>query len=387
MEKIRNAIRGIDTFRSLSDLYAKDPGDIATVFKLAQKYDQRFASSGKADQLYRRVVALDPEGKAGPVDVDYAKVRVPYTEFAEFILARKKSVGAEAGPAPMRAFIEKYPRSPLVKTGYMYMSNYYGSCFDRKEARAFFEEFVARYPDSAEALGSYVRRIIRDKEPLDRGIELAERIAELTSYNPDPYDTQNRAELYWLRGDKAKAEEILGKDFLKARISNAAYELANFASFWSGRETHDEEAVEAIELAIKIRPDLPHLRRTAAEIYAKAGRPEKALDVFGPGYAKENRDRTDALYNYAWYWNRKGQNLESALEAIARVIEIQPGLTYFDLQAQILLKLKKYGEALASAERALALAKESAKRRAGFSIKPYEARAQEIKAAMAGDKK
>jgi tetratricopeptide (TPR) repeat protein len=222
---------------------------------------------------------------------------------------------------------------------------------------------------------------------LDRGIQLAEKIAELTSYNPDPYDTQNLAELHWLKGEKDKAEEIFGKDFLSRQRSNAAYQLASFAGFWSERETHFEEAVEAIELAIQIQPDVPYLRQTAAAIYSKAGRPEKALEAFGPEYARQNRDRTDALYPYSWYWNGQGTNLESALEAIDRVIEIQPGLTYFDIRAQILLKLKRYDEALKAAERALALAGESAKRRPGFSTKPYEARVQEVKAAMAGEKK
>jgi tetratricopeptide (TPR) repeat protein len=174
---------------------------------------------------------------------------------------------------------------------------------------------------------------------------------------------------------------------LGGQRSNAAYQLASYADFWSEREMHFEEAAEAIELAIKIQPDVPYLRQTAATIYAKAGRAEKALAAFGPEYAQRNRDRTDALYPYAWYWNGQGTNLESALEAIDRVIEIQPGLSYFDIRAQILLKLKRYDEALASAERALALAQESAKRRPGFATKPYEARVQEIKAAMAGEKK
>jgi tetratricopeptide (TPR) repeat protein len=387
VEKLRRAVQGVDTFKSLSDLAAKDPKNIETIYKLARKYDQRFSTADQADELYRRIIALDPEGKAGLVDVDYPKVRVPYPEYAEFILGRKKAVGAKADPAPMRAFVGKYPRSPLVETGYRYMSVYYGNYASPGEARTFFEEYVAKYPDDVTALSFYVRRIIKDKEPLDRGIELAAKIAELTSYNPDPYDTQNRAELHWLKGEKDEAEEIFGKEFLSRQRSSAASQLASYADFWSERETHIDEATEAIELAIKIQPDLPYFRQTAATIYARAGRPEKALEVFGPDYAGKNRDRTEALYPYAWYWNGQGTNLESALEAIDRVIEIQPGLTYFDIRAQILLKLKRYEEALASAERALALARESAKRRPGFATKTYEARVLEIKAAMAGEKK
>ncbi|MGZ4886492.1 MAG: tetratricopeptide repeat protein [Candidatus Aminicenantales bacterium] len=384
--RIQKALAGVDTFRSLSGLYAKDPKNIEVVFKLAQKYDQKFSTWGKADELYRQIVALDPDGKAGLTDVDYPKARVPYTEYAEFLLGRRAAIGAKADPGPMRAFIQKYEKSPLVKTGYMFMGIYYENYAPKDAAQAFFDEYTGKYPDDLSALGSYVRRIIRDKEPLDKGIRLADKISELTSYNPEPYDIRNRAELLWLEGDKAKAEEIFGKEFLKNQKSGVAYELSSYADFWSEREANLDQAVEAIELAVKLQPDTPYLRQTAATIYRKMNKPEKALEVFGPEYAKKNYDKSDALYPYAWYWNQQGKNLESALEAVRRLIEIQPGLTYFDIQAQILFKLKNYDEALKSAERALALAQESVKRRPGFAIKPYEARVQEIKTAMAKEK-
>lgn len=385
-EKIRKALQGVDTYKSLSDLHAKDPKNVDAAFKLARKYDQKFSASGKADELYRQIIALDPEGKAGLVDVDYPKVRVPYGEYASFILARKVAVGAKPDPAPMRAFIQKYPVSPLVQTGYMYMGVYYENYAPKEAAGPFFEEYTAKYPQDVSALGAYVRRIIKDKEPLDKGLQLAGKIEELTSYNPDPYNVENRAELLWLKGDKAKAEEIFGKSFFGDRRSSMAYELASYANFWNDRDANLDKAVEAIELAVKIQPETPYLRQTAATIYDKAGQPDKALEVFGPGFLKRSLDKSDVLYPYAWYWNQQGKNLESALEAIRRMIEIQPGLTYFDIQAQILTKLKNYDDALKSAEQALALARESAKRRPGFAIKPYEARVQEIKTAMAKKK-
>jgi len=311
---------------------------------------------------------------------------VPYTEYAEFLLGRRAAIGAKADPGPMRAFILKYEKSPLVKTGYMFMGIYYENYAPKDAAQAFFEEYTGKYPDDLSALGSYVRRIIKDKEPLDKGTGLADKIAELTSYNPDPYDIRNRAELYWLKDDKAKAEEVFGKEFLKNQKSGIAYQLSSYADFWSEREADLDQAVEAIELAVKIQPETPYLRQTAATIYAKLNKPDKALEVFGPDFVKKNHDNSDALYPYAWYWNQQGKNLDSALDAVRRLIEIQPGLTYFDIQAQILLKLKKYDQALQSAERALALAQESAKRRPDFAIKPYEARVQEIKTAMAREK-
>jgi tetratricopeptide (TPR) repeat protein len=321
------------------------------------------------------------------VDADYPKVRVPYAEYAEFILARKAAFGAKPDPGLMRAFIGKRPQSLLVRTGYSHMAYYYGYHAPKDEAVKFFEEYVAKYPDDLYALDAYVRRIIKDKEPLDKGLQLADKIAELTSYNPDPYSVANRAELLWLKGDKEKAEEIFGKGHLNDRRDSFAYELASYANFWNDRDSNLDKAVEAIELAVKIQPETPYLRQAAATIFAKAGHPDKALEVFGPEYIRKNLDKPDALYPYAWYWNREGKNLESALETITRMIEIQPGLTYFDIQAQLLLKLKRYDEALKSAEKALALARESAKRSPAFATKTYEARVQEVKEAMAKEKK
>jgi tetratricopeptide (TPR) repeat protein len=386
VEKIQQSLRGVDTYKSLAGLYAKDPKNIEVIFKLARKYDQKLSTAGKADELYKQIVALDPDGKRGQTDLDYPKARVSITEASEFILARKAAMGAKADPGLMWAFIRKYPESPAVKTGYLWLSTYYGNYAAKDEAGKFFEGYVVKYPDDPYVLDSYVRRIIKDKEPLDRGLELTEKIAKLPPETPDPYFLQNRAELLWLKGDKAKAEEIFGKGFLSDQKSSIAYLLSSYAGFWNDRGANLDEAVEAVELAVKILPENPYFRETAATIYGKLGKPDKALEVFGPEYVKKNPDKSNALYAYAWYWNQQGKNLESALEAVRRLIEIQPQLTYFDIQAQILLKLKSYDEALKSAERALALARESAKRRPGFAIKPYETRVQEIKAAMAKEK-
>ncbi|MGA2531619.1 MAG: hypothetical protein ABSG19_01140 [Candidatus Aminicenantales bacterium] len=385
-ERIQKSLAGVDTYKSLSVLYAKDPKNIEVIFKLARKYDQKFSTAAKADELYRQIVALDPEGKAGLTDVDYPKVRVPYTEYAEFIMARKAAMGLSSAPDLMWAFLRKYPQSQLVKTGYSWLSTYYGYYAPKDQAQKFFEDYVANYPDDPWVLDSYVRRIIKDKEPLDRGLELAGKIPSLPSEYVDPYFLRSRAELYWLKDDKAKTEEIFGKQFLKDQKSEISYLLSSYAGFWNDRDTNLDQAVEAIELAVKVQPDTPYLRQTAATIYAKLNRPDKALEMFGPDYIQKNLDKSDTLYAYAWYWNQQGKNLESALDAVRKLIEYQPQLTYFDIQAQILLKLKNYDEALKSAERALALARESAKRRPGFAIKSYEARVQEIKTAMAKEK-
>ncbi len=60
--QLEKALRGEDTFKSISTAYAKDPKNIDTVFKLARKYDDRFDRE-KSTEKYKEVIALDPEGK------------------------------------------------------------------------------------------------------------------------------------------------------------------------------------------------------------------------------------------------------------------------------------------------------------------------------------
>ena len=388
MERIQKSLQGVDTYRSLADRQAKDPNNVELTFLLAGKLAEKSGIRGKAKELYQRVIALDPEGKALPSDPQKSLgERAPFAESSEFLLAQAAVLSAQADPAPMWDFVKKHPQSRRLRSGYFALSQYYGNFAGKEDATKFFEEFVAKYPDDPYALDSYVRRIIKDNGPLERGLELSEKIAKLPTDNPDPFYVEQRAELLWLKGDKAKAEEAFGKEYLDNQRSSFLYLLNSYAEFWSERETDLDQAVGAVDLAIKIEPDNTYFRQTAATVYAKMNKPEKALQVFGPDYLKANLDKPDVLYAYSWYWNREGKNLESALEAIQRMIKIQPGLTYSDIQAQILLKLKRYDEALKSAETALALARESAKRNPAFAVKTYEARVKEIQAAMAKEKK
>jgi len=386
LERLQRSLRGEDTYRSLSALYAKDPKNVATAFKLALKFDEKLSTQAKATDFYRQVVALDPEGKAGTYAVRYPKAVVPYTEYAEYILARKVALGQKPDPAPMRAFIAKYAASPLVKSAYSYLGYYYGYQAPKEEATKFFEEYTSKYPEDPAVLGSYVRRIIQDKGPLDRGLALAEKIKELTSYNPAPYDNEQLAQLYALRGDTDKVKEAFGPDFINNQVTSMAYLMASYTYFWLDRNENLESAEEMIETARRLQPDLEYILRTAAQLYQQTGKLEKALDAYGPAYAAKVADKPSSLYSYAYFWNRAGANTESALEALGISNAAEPAYYKFDLLAQILLKRKNYPEALKAAEQAVAMARELAKKRPGFPTKTYEDRLKQVQEAMAKGK-
>jgi len=340
----------------------------------------------KSKELYQKVIALDPEGKLGSHTYEYFKATVTYTQAAEFELGQAASQGRKPDPAPLQAFIKKYPDGQLVKGAYTYLGYYYGYQASKEDAGKFFEEYTAKYPDDKNALGSYVERIIRDKEPVDKGIALAEKLKETAGYPENPDYQQNLAQLYVLKGDPAKAEEEYGKDFIDGYVSNAVYALTGYANFWL-EQNKNLESVEAMaDLAAKLKPDQWYTLAQVAGIYAKLSKTDKALAVYGPEFAKKNWGDQGALSSYASFWNKQETNLDNALAAAKKSVELTSDYYNNYVLGQLLFKLKKYDEALKAAEKAVELVRPMAVKYEGFPVQQYEKLVKDIKDAMAKEK-
>ena len=340
----------------------------------------------KSKELYQKVIALDPEGKLGSYTFEYYKATVTYTQAAEFELGQAAGQGRKPDPAPMQAFIKKYPESKLVKPAYANLGYYYGYQASKEDAGKFFEEYTAKYPDDKDALGGYVERIVRDKEPVDKGITLAEKLKEIAGYPQNPGYQQNLAQLYVLKGDPAKAEEEYGKDYIDGYISNTVYTLTGYASFWL-EQGKNLESVEAMaDLAVKVKADQWYTLAQVAGIYSKLNKTDKALAIYGPEFAKKNWGDQDILSSYASFWNREAKNLDDALAAAKKSIELAPDYYNNYVLGQILFKQKKYAEALKAAEKSVELVKPIAAKYEGFPTQQYEKLVKDIKDAMAKEK-
>lgn len=383
-DKLDNSVKGIDTAKALAASYAKDPKNVDIVFKLAQKYDDRLnpydpPSREKIVKLFKEVLALDPDGKKGTTD--YGDKKVTFTEYAEFSLGILAYRTEKRDLEPLKAFIKKYQSSPLLRNAYSYASMYYGYSSTKEEADKFFEEYVAKYPDDPYVLSSYIQRIIRDKGPLDRGVELAKKTQEMTKYNPDPRYNKSLAELYILKGEPEKADDLYGKNFMEGRISMLGYNLLEYANFWVQQNKNTDSALAMAEMALRLNPENWYSIQSLAQIYLKLNKDDKALEVYGPGLAKKNWDKSSELARYSRFWTGQGKNLDSALEAAKRAVELAPDEAYnWDAVSQACLKLKKYDEALKAEEKAVALADASA-------VETYKKRIEAIKKAQAEDKK
>lgn len=340
----------------------------------------------KTNELYRKVIALDPDGKQGSYTYEYLKATVSYTQAAEFALGQTASFGRKPDPAPLQAFIKKYPESKLVKQAFTYLGYYYGSQASKEDATKFFEEYTAKFPEDKNALSSYVERIVRDKEPVDKGIALAEKLKEIAGYPQNPDTQHNLAQLFVLKGDPAKAEEEYGKDFIDGYVSSTVYALTGYANFWL-EQNKNLDSVEAMaDLAAKLKSDQWYTLAQVAGIYTKLNKTDKALALYGPEFAKKNWGDQGILSSYAAFWNKETKNLDDALAAAKRSVELAPDYYNNYVLGQILFKQKKYAEALKAAEKAVELVKPMAVKYEGFPVQQYEKLVKDIKDAMANEK-
>jgi len=336
-KQLEKVLAGTDTYKSLAGQVAKDPQNVALVFKLAGKWDDRY-DQVKAAELYKQVVALDPSGTKGTTEYGRgpAKDKVSYTQYAEFNVASSAFSARPPDAAPFLAFVKKYPDSQIVKDAYGRLSGFFVRQGSKEDATKFFEGYAARFPNDAQSYGGWVARILFDKEPVDKGITLAQKGIELSQGRAAMSGWLSLGRLYVLKGDKAKAIEAADQMMKLAAAPMPA-----------GR-------TEAVPMG---GGGPGGGAPGAAQIYLDAGAPEKALAVYGPEYMKQNEKSGPLLSRYAQFWTQQGTNLESALAAAKKVTELTPeAYSGYSSLAQVHLKMKSYADALKAAEKALALA-------------------------------
>jgi tetratricopeptide (TPR) repeat protein len=379
-ERMAKMVSGEDTFKALSEAFAKNPKDAVAAFKLARKWSDRFENERSAE-YYRLVVALDPAGKSGTYTDEYRKLTVPYTEYSEFSLGGTALGGTTRDPAAMKAFISKHPKSPLLKQAYSRLSSYYSSVPSKDEATAFYAEYTSRYPEDPDVLIAWLNRITKDKGDFGKGVELADKIRLLKQGNPEPRASQSLANFYFAKGDAEEAENVYGKDFMSNRASSLSIDMIEYANYWVGRNANLEAAVRAAETALKLYPDSSYFLSQVAGVYIKAGKEDKALEIYGPAYLQKNIGNKNVLSSYTAFWGNQGKNLESALEAGRKAVELSPNDYYgWYALSTVLLARKDYDGALKAAEKTVELADDAIK-------SYYQKTIDKIKAAQAAEKK
>ena len=334
-KKFDNVLQGIGTYKSLAAKVAADPQNVEANFRLAEKWDDRY-NQAKSAELYKQVVALDPTGTKGATEYGREKAMVSFTQYAEFNVASSAMSARPPDAAPFLAFVKKYPDSAIVKDAYARVSSFYGRQGAKEDATKFFEDYTKRFSGEAAAYSGWVARILFDKEPVDKGIELAQKAISLSQGRAAMAGWQNLGRLYVLKGDKAKA-------------TDAADKIMGIVN------TPPAKGDEVPPMAMGGGPGMG--APGAAQIYLDAGATEKALAVYGPDFAAKNEKSAPTLTRYVQFWAQQGTNLDSALAAAKKVTELSPtAYSSYTTLSGVYQKMKNYAEALKASEKALSLA-------------------------------
>lgn len=332
-------LKGEDTFKSLTAVYAKNPKAIETVFKLARKYDDRY-DQAKSAEFYKKVLALDPTGKKGTTDYQTGQEgvveKVSFTQYAEFSLGIAALSSRPADPAPMQAFLKKYPDGEMVKTGYMRLGAvHFLRTAPKDQAAAFFAEFANRFPKDTTALSMWVQRILTDKEPVDKGIELAAKAIAL-----------NKLEMEAKGKSGSQVTTAMGGSSLELNLARL-YALKG----------DKEKAGAVIDEALKAAGENPRMISSFAQAYLDIGAEDKAMAIYGPAFLQKSLAAAAAITPYASFWARQDKNLDSALEAAKKAVEMNPAaFAGWTTLAQVYIKMKNAPEALKAADKALEVA-------------------------------
>ncbi len=237
-----------------------------------------------------------------------------------------------------KAYIRNYPSGQFLKEAYLEVSRFYRP--DDEEGRAFFDEFIAKFPDDPDVLNAYVEKVRRFSQALEgnpvfeNGVEIASRIMEVYPEITRFQAANSYAQFLVDKDETIAAEKAFGEDFLAGQVRLWAENLLSYAEFWLNQKQNVQEAEQAVVRALNLVPDNPEvLRRAAAAYHIHLGKPDKALEVYGPGVLPRIGDRARALYDYFKFWMTLRTNEESAETALEMLWKLKPETVYFRIGA------------------------------------------------------
>ncbi|MBN2415963.1 tetratricopeptide repeat protein [bacterium] len=359
LANLKASWQGEDTFLKLQERYAEHPEDLITAFKLAGKYDAMYnpEKSALAVAMYEGI--LEQAEKARTLSVPYGTdgEEINLYENTVYALGAAKMYldrSRDAAPGDLMAFVKAFPDSRLAKSAYQRLCGYFAYSAPVDEAREFFDTLLKTYPEDPSMLYYYVNFCIRQQVDIDRGIEAAEKMVDSNSrmiyYHMNAY-----ARLLALKEDADLLAKEYGDDYIQGKITNLGRDISSYASFWLQRNENLESVMHALNIAIATDPGNARFLPLLAETYVKMDSLEKALELYGEEFLYDNIEDARTLYSYALFWTRQGQNLENALFAAERAVQLSDQYYYWNALGQVHRKMGNYQEAIQAVGKAVEL--------------------------------
>jgi len=141
LEIMQDYNKGVNTMDYLKNALDKNPDDIETNLKIADKYIV-LGEDDKARTHLNRIIQSDPGNAAGKTDD---------AKFKLTMLAKKEDIIKD-----LETFIKDYPESNVFKDACLSLAeNYYGINSDIQNADKCYSELLAKYPDDESVRSSY----------------------------------------------------------------------------------------------------------------------------------------------------------------------------------------------------------------------------------------
>lgn len=233
-----------------------------------------------------------------------------------------------------KAYIRNYPSGQFLKEAYLEVSRFYR--LEDDEGRAFFDEFISKFPDDPDVLNAYVEKFLRysraseDNPIFNKSVEISGRINEVYPGITRFQAAKSYAQLLLEKDGTEAAERAFGEDFLTGQVQVWSDSLLSYAEFWLNHKQNIEGAEEAVNRALNLAPDSPEvLRRAAAAYHIHLAKPDKALEVFGPNILPKIETDARALYDYFKFWMTLKTNEESAEDALKILWRLKPKTVYY----------------------------------------------------------
>jgi hypothetical protein len=214
-------------------------------------------------------------------------------------------------------------------------------------AEAYGPEFLdAQVAEAAETMMAYAELWLARNKNTEKAWQAAEAALRL---RPEETGLKRRAaHLYLLPPARMdKALELFGPDHLK-RIATSLKDLYSYFSFWTERKQNEASAMEALDRILALKPESIYYRQASAAVLLRAGRQDRALEVFGPAFLESRAGDPNALYEFGTFWLSKNTILDQAVPALVKSLRTVPkaySSHYF--AAQALLKAGRPDDALA----------------------------------------
>ena len=154
------------------------------IAEIAMKYEQR-GDSDNAKEFYSILIKEYPDSES-----EY------YQKATYYIAANAFKNGIQMA---LKAYINSFPNSPLIKDAYFTMINFYADKDLKKEELEIYSEMIKRFSEDANVLNSYSWRMTELDENLNDALNKIKKAVLLTSKNPlkqaNLIDTE--AEVLW----------------------------------------------------------------------------------------------------------------------------------------------------------------------------------------------